>query len=93
MTCWRILNVYLNTNQKRKARKIKNLHKIALNIRSVQYTFATCNKIYTHNNYKVEHQFLGVNISNKILRNLLSGYEIKSGVDIGSIAWCLLIKK
>ena len=40
-----------------------------------------------------EHQFLGVHISKKILRKLLSRYDINSSADIGSIVRCLLITK
>ena len=33
-----------------------------------------------------------MHISNKILRNLMSGYEISYYIDKGSIGWSLLIK-
>ena len=34
----------------------------------------------------MEHQFLGVYVSNNILSNLMSVYEISSYVDIANIA-------
>ena len=52
----------------------------------VQKTFQTYKKIHVPNDYiQSQHHFLGVHVSNKILKNLMYVYEIRSSIDIASI--------